>query len=69
MTINIEPPARHSVVNGKETIADVRPAPALPRTTHSDQPLNSSPAKSTNLLQNFIEAFKEVESYRYVQRD
>lgn len=67
MTITLEPSVRHSAVIGKETIVNPR-LTAPPPTAQSDQPLNSSPAKSTNLLQNFIEAFKEVESYRYVRR-
>lgn len=70
ITLELEPPVvRHSAVNGKETIINVRSTAPPPQTTQSTQPLSSSSAKSTNLLQNFIEAFKEVESYRYVRRD
>lgn len=61
MTIALEPSVRHSTISGKETIVNVLPPP---HTTHSEQPLNSSPAKSTNLLQRFVEDFKEVDSYR-----
>jgi len=60
MTITLEPLVRHSTVSGKETIINVRP----PHTIHSEHPLNPSPAKSTNLLQRFVEDFKEVDSYR-----
>lgn len=66
MTITLEPLVRRLTLHGKETISNARP---LPQTTHSDQRLNPSPAKSTDLLQRFIEAFKEVESYRYARRD
>lgn len=69
MTITLEPLVRHSLANGKETIVVSRPAPPQPHITKSDQSLNASPAKATNLLQSFIEAYKEVESYRYVRRD
>lgn len=66
MTITLEPLVRRLTIHGKETISNARP---LPQTTHSDQRLNPSPAKSTDLLRRFIEAFKEVESYRYARRD
>jgi hypothetical protein len=71
MTITLEPSIRQTpaVGGGKEAIANPRSAPPPQYTTQTDQPLNPSPAKSTNLLQNFIEAYKEVESYRYVRRD
>jgi len=63
MTITLEPLIRRSTVSGKEAVVNVNVQPP-PHATHSDQPLNSSPAKSTNLLQRFVEDFKEVESYR-----
>ena len=69
MTITLEPLVRLSPANGKETILVSRPVPPQPRATQSDQPLNSTPARATNLLQSFIEAYKEVESFRYVRRD
>ena len=71
MTITLEPLIRQTTAaaGGKDAIVNSRSAPPPQHTTQTDQPLNSSPAKSTNLLQNFIEAFKEVESYRYVRRD
>lgn len=69
MTITLEPLVRHSTLGGKDVLVTARPTPTLPQTTQTDQPLNSSPAKSTSLLQGFIEAFKEVESYRYVRRN
>ena len=64
MTITLEPSVRHSAASGKEAIVGPRLTAPPPQTTQSDQPLSSSSAKSTNLLQNFIEAFKEIESYR-----
>lgn len=69
MTITLEPIVRHSPADGKGTIVVSRSAPPPPHTTQSDKPLNPSSAKATNLLQNFIEAYKEVDSYRYVRRD
>jgi len=70
MTITLEPLVRHSAVHGKEAIVHTRSVPPPPpQTTRSDQPLNSSPARSTNLLRTFIEGFKEVDSYRCVRRD
>ena len=69
MTILPEPVVRQSPVNAKEPIPLSRSAPPQPQTTQSDQPLNSSSAKATDLLQRFIEAYNEVESYRYVRRD
>lgn len=69
MTITLEPLVRHSPANGKETIVVSRPTPPQPHVTQQDRPLNSNPAKSTDLLQRFIEAYSEVKSYRYVRRD
>ena len=69
ITLELEPLVRLSAVGGKETIVNIRPAPPPPQTTPPEQPLPSRSAKSTNLLRNFVEAFKEVESYRYVRRD
>ena len=61
MTITLEPLVRRSTISSKETILNVLPPL---RATHPDHPLTSSPAKSTNLLQRFIEDFREVESYQ-----
>ena len=69
ITLELEPLVRLSAVGAKETIVNIRPAAPSPQTTQPDQPLTPRSAKSTNLLQNFIESFKEVESYRYVRRD
>lgn len=69
MTITLEPVVRRSTISGKEAIAIAQAVPQPPpTTTRPDQPLASTPAKATNLLQNFIEAYKEVDSYRYVSR-
>jgi len=68
ITLELEPLVRLSAIGGKETIVNIRPAAPPPQTAQPDQPLTSRSAKSTNLLQNFIESFKEVESYRYVRR-
>jgi phenylalanine ammonia-lyase len=65
MTITLEPVVRRSTISGKEAIAIAQSVPQPPpTTTRPDQPLASTPAKATNLLQNFIESFKEVDSYR-----
>ena len=69
ITLELEPLVRLSAVSAKEAIVNIRPAPPPPQTTQPDQPLPSRSAKSTNLLQSFIEGFKEVDSYRYVRRD
>ena len=69
MTSTLEPLVHQSPTNGKETTIVPTPVPPQPCTTQSVQPLNSTSAKATNLLQSFLEAYKEVESYRYVRRD
>ena len=61
MTITLEPLVRRSTASGKDAILNVLPPL---RATHPDQPLTSTSAKSTNLLQRFIEDFNEIESYQ-----
>lgn len=66
MTITIESSTRRPTLSSKDAIVNARspqpqPQPPAPKPS---QPLNSSSAKSTNLLQNFIEAYREVEACR-----